>query len=82
MKINYRTVKEFGDHDTIGRLEDGRFFWAWNLGEAREPEKLLEMGPADGENGGEVFESLDELLSELDECRPNLADDVRKHFED
>lgn len=82
MKINYHTMKEFGDHDIVGCLEDGRYFFTWNMGEGRSPEELLEMGVGDGEDGGEIFESLDELLSDLNECRSDLADDVRKHFLD
>ncbi len=82
-KINYRNrnVKEFGDHDTVGYLEDGRVFWTWNMGSGMEPEKLLEMGENDGENGGKIFSSIPELIEYLESGgREDLAEDVRKNF--
>lgn len=32
-EIDWKMTEEIGDHDTIGRLKDGRFFWTWNTGE-------------------------------------------------
>lgn len=81
MRINWHLVREFGDHDTIGRLIDGRWFWTWNLGSAIGPEKLLEMGAEDGENGGEVFDTYADLLRILDDVRPELARLVRATWE-
>lgn len=80
-KINYRNVKEFGDHDTVGYMEDGRVFWTWNMGHGAEPEKLLEMGENDGENGGKIFSSIPELIEYLESGgREDLAEDVKKNF--
>ena len=80
-KINYRSVKEFGDNDVVGYLEDDRVFWTWNLGRGMAPEKLLEMGENDGENGGKIFSSIPELIEYLESGgRGDLAEDVRKNF--
>jgi hypothetical protein len=81
-KINYHSVKEFGDHDTVGYMEDGRVFWTWNMGHGAEPEKLLEMGENDGENGGKIFPSIPELIEYLESGgREDLAEAVRKNFD-
>lgn len=79
MKINWHLTKEFGDHDTVGRLTDGRWFWTWNLGPGMDPEKLLEMGAEDGEDGGMVFDSYAALLDAM-EGREELVKLVQEQF--
>ena len=79
MKINWTRIHEFGDYDTVGRLVDGRWFWTWNTGPCRDPEALLEMGGEDGEDGGAVFGSYEDLMDAL-ECREDLFEMVRKRF--
>ena len=79
MEINWNRTHEFGDHDTVGRLTDGRWFWTWNTGPGKDPETLLEMGSEDGEDGGQVFDSYEELIDGL-EGRDELAALVRKRF--
>ncbi|NLK38112.1 MAG: hypothetical protein GX299_08520 [Epulopiscium sp.] len=80
-KINYHSVKEFGDHDTIGYLEDDRVFWTWNLGRGMAPEKLLEMGAKNGEDGGIVFPTIEEIINYIRSGeRHDLADEVEKEF--
>ena len=66
MKINWHRTHEFGDHDTVGQLQDGRYFWTWNLGSAIEPEELLKKGGDDGEDGGMIFDSLEGLIEEIE----------------
>ena len=66
MRIDWNMTAELGDHHTIGRLTDGRWFWTWNMGSALSPEKLLTMGSEDGEDGGLVFGSYAELLNYIE----------------
>lgn len=79
-KVDWKNTKEFGDQDTIGQLTDSRFFWAWNTGAGKSIEELLEMGEDNGENGGKVFDSLEELLDYLENARDDLTDFVRENF--
>ena len=79
--INYHSVKEFGDHDTVGYMEDGRVFWCWNTGPAIELEELLEMGHRNGEDGGIVFPTIEEIVNYIRSGeRHDLADEVEKEF--
>lgn len=51
------------------------------MGHGAEPEKLLEMGENDGENGGKIFPSIPELIEYLESGgREDLAEAVRKNF--
>ena len=77
--IDWKRSHEFGDHDMVGRLTDGRWFWTWNTGPCRDPEALLKMGGEDGEDGGAVFDSYEELVNAI-ESRDDLVEMVRKKF--
>jgi hypothetical protein len=79
-KVDWASVSYFGDHDTIGRTTDGRWFWTWNIGSATDVEELLDAGETDGENGGKIFDTYATLLSELSETRPELAGAVKERF--
>lgn len=78
-KIDWNKTEQFGDHDTVGRLVDGRWFWTWNLGSAMDAEELLELGPHDGEDGGLIFGSFEDLLKGM-EGRDDLVRAVVERF--
>ena len=79
-EINWKMTESIGDQDTIGELKDGRVFWTWNTGAGMDAEELLEMGEGDGENGGKVFASREELLDYLEGTRDDLAAFVKRNF--
>ena len=66
-RIDWHRTHKLGDCDTVGRLQDGRWFWTWNTGDALDAESLLEMGSEDGINGGLIADSLPALLDEMEE---------------